>query len=470
MSNRETSETAARTISLSGFLSILIGIACLIVDAKLSILLEEYLRGSHYVLFAVGIVLVLYGGHLMWQSFFPEPNGRRRAPASQHRISLPREGLVYLLIMVVLFTGSMLGRSNLLLLVFAMMVGPFVLNGWLTFSMLKKNRVIRRLPRRALAGDTTSVEIELVNQKRYQASWLMAVQDHIENESERLDSTVMFTRVPPRDSRTSYYRMRLMQRGRYYFGPLDLSTRFPLGMVERGLIIRNEDELLVHPRIGRLTPQWKRDHLAASEIITRQQMRRGIFEDEVSRIREYRHGDNPRAIHWRSSARKNELMVREYQQSRNYDLAVYLDLWEPSRPSEADRERVELAVSFCATVCVEFMKQSRSANLRLMAAGTKLSEWEGEASTAVVEPVLDILALIQSSTTPQVEPMLQDGHGQVHGRTRCLWITSRPPNRQLHHDAKRELEDFGLLDERMGYFDVIESDPKTLANFFIWET
>ncbi|MDA0834351.1 MAG: DUF58 domain-containing protein [Planctomycetota bacterium] len=470
MSNRETLDTPARMISLGGFLSVLIGIGCLIADARLSVLLEEYLRGSHFALFVAGMLLILHGGQLMWRAFFFAARPNRSAPATQHRISLPREGMIYLMIMVVLFTGAMLGRSNLLLLVFAMMVGPFVLNGWLTFSMLTNNRVFRRLPRRALAGEVTSVEIDLTNQKRYLASWLMAVQDHIENGNECLDATVMFTRVPPKDSRTSYYRMRLMQRGRYVFGPLDLSTRFPLGMVERGLIIRHDDELLVHPRIGRLTPQWKREHLAASEIITRQQMRRGIFEDEISRIREFRNGDNPRAIHWRSSARKNELMVREYQQSRNYDLAVYLDLWQPGSPSDADRERVELAVSFCATVCVEFMKQSRSASLRLMAAGEKPADWSGEASSALVEPVLDILALIQPSNTPAIEPMLQDGHGQLHDRTRCLWITTRPPSKPLPKAARRELHDFGLSDERLGYFDVIEADPESLVHFFIWDT
>lgn len=470
MANYETSEPPARAVSLWGVLAILTGIVLIIVDVKVRILLDEWFRGVHYLLFSIGALCILFGASQMWQSFFPTLRSRRRPTAAQHRISLPREGLVYLLIMIVLFTGSMLGHSNLLLLVFAMMVGPFVLNGWLTFSMLKRNQVIRKLPRRAIAGDTTSVEIELINNKRLQASWLMAVQDHIENANEQLDATVMFTRVPPRGSRTSYYRMRLMQRGRYQFGPLDLSTRFPLGMVERGLMVGNHDELLVHPRIGRLTPHWKRDHLAASEIITRQQMRRGIFEDEVSRIREYRTGDNPRAIHWRSSARKNELMVREYQQSRNYDLAVYLDLWEPARPTEADRERVELAVSFCATLVLEFMKQSRSANFRLMAAGAAIAEWAGEASIAVVEPVLDILALIRPGNSPAIEAMMQDGHGQVHGRTRCLWITTRRPSNQLHGDTKRELHDFGLFDDRMSYFDVIEADPETLADFYIWDT
>ncbi|MFN0197469.1 MAG: DUF58 domain-containing protein [Planctomycetaceae bacterium] len=469
MNRHEKNSPPIRSISLTGFLGILLGMACTLADAKLASTLDQYFQGSHYLLFGVGVLLMFLGARQMLQGIFPSARKHNQSLLSTQRVSLPREGLVYLLIMVVLFVGSMLGRSNLLLLVFAMMAGPFILNGWMTFSMLKNSLARRKLPRRVLAGEFTSIEIELLNHKRFQASWLMAVQDQIRNSREQLNPMVMFTRVPPRESRVSYYRVRLMQRGRYQFGPLELSTRFPLGMVERGLTIRSEDELLVHPRIGRLTPRWKRDHLAASEIITRQQMRRGIYDDDVNSIREYRGGDNPRAIHWRTSARKNELMVREYQQSRNYDLAVYLDLWTPPDPEQADFERVELAVSFCSTVCVEFLRQSRDAHLHLMAAGTELSAWSGDASGMAIEPVLDILALIEADPRPDMERMLEDGMGQNHTRTRCLWITTRAPHKKVSRVEKINLHDFGILDERLSHFDVIEADPVWLSSFFSWE-
>ena len=62
---------------------------------------------------------------------------------------------------------------NMLMLVFAMLVGPFVLNGWITFSMLKRMNVVRRAPRRTMAGDPVSVEIELSNEKNLLSAWLM---------------------------------------------------------------------------------------------------------------------------------------------------------------------------------------------------------------------------------------------------------------------------------------------------------
>ena len=86
------------------------------------------------------------------------------------------------------------------------------------------------------------------------------------------------------------------------------------------------DEVIVHPKIGRLLPAWKRRERELAESISRANARLGLFDDEFHGIREYRSGDNPRAIHWRSSARHGHFMVKEHEQHREADLIVLLDL------------------------------------------------------------------------------------------------------------------------------------------------
>ncbi len=61
--------------------------------------------------------------------------------------------------MIVIFSGSLLGRSNMLMLVFSMMAGPFVVNGWITYSMLKRTAVERVVPERVMAGEPITVEL-----------------------------------------------------------------------------------------------------------------------------------------------------------------------------------------------------------------------------------------------------------------------------------------------------------------------
>ena len=234
--------------------------------------------------------------------------------------------------MIVLFVGSQVGQSNMLMLVFSLMAGPFVLNGTVIVIMLQKLSVRRMMPESAFAGELIAVELVLKNEKSFFSSSLMAVTDTIANDRERLQSGVLIARVPPQDERSARYQITLMQRGRYRFGPVYVGSRFPLGIVERGLVFDLPGEILIAPRLGRLTPRWQREHGLADELVHRPDTRAGIFEDEFHRIREYRPGDNPRMIHWRSSARQNELMVREFHQSRNQNLIVLLDLWLSDDP------------------------------------------------------------------------------------------------------------------------------------------
>src|SRR5690606_33052987 len=114
--------------------------------------------------------------------------------------------------------------------------------------------------------------------------------------------------------------------------------------------------------------RWHRDAASADELVQRQRPRRGAFPDEFEKLRSFRYGDNPRMIHWRTSARQNSLMVREYHEIRDRDLLVLLDLdADPTR--EEELLRVELAVSFAATVCIDQLQRSRQSGMALAAAG-----------------------------------------------------------------------------------------------------
>src|SRR5690606_38054331 len=126
-----------------------------------------------------------------------------------------------------------------------------------------------------------------------------------------------------------------------------------------------------YPRLGRLAPRWNRERSRAAELARRHEPRRGSFDDEFHHLREHRWGDNPRSIHWRSSARQGQLMVREFQENREPDLVLLLDLWAPPHPADEQQDRVELAVSFAATVCVEQLRRGYDAAVEVRIAGAE---------------------------------------------------------------------------------------------------
>eukprot|EP00913_Durusdinium_trenchii_P013356 g12537.t1 len=379
-----------------------LGIVLILIGAQLVFAVMTRSDSRLYVVSAWigGGLFALAGLYEIVRSFLPAvESGRPR-----NRQALSAQGGVFLAMMIVMFIGSLIGRSNMLMLVFSLMAGPFVAGGWMTYTMLKRMKVRRTIPRRMMAGDRIWVELTIENQKRSVSSWLMDVADEIRGNGEALNTGVLFARVPPRGSRSGRYELRLMQRGRYRFGPLTISTRFPLGFVERGVEFTQSDEILVYPRMGELLPAWKQERSTDTELVQSQRPQQNIYDDEFHRLREFRWGDNPRAIHWRTSARRNELMMREYQQTRQQDLTLLLDLWIPEKATDDDWERVELAISFAATVGVDHMRDSRDSIVSLRSAGRTHAEWKGQASSSSFDSFLETLAVVQPSVTPDTEP------------------------------------------------------------------
>jgi len=377
------------------------------------------------VLYRAGIVLLGLVGLVQFAAARSPMRGTIATPGfGRNRMVVPVEGLVYLTIMFALFTGAMLTRSNMLLLVFALMAGPFVINGWLTFGMLQAARVDRRSPRRVMSAELFSMEVELSNSRRLFSIWIMSVRDTITHRGEELTGTVLFARVAPRTSQIGHYQLRLRRRGRYQLGPVLIFSRFPLGLVERSRLFRVPGEILVYPRIGRLGPHWRRRWLGGVELVARPQSSAGIFHDEFHRLREFRTGDNPRDIHWRTSARRGELILREYHQNRDFHLAVVLDLWQSMDPNE--EELIEKSLSFLATLIVEYGRSCREAILTVAAAGDTTFHWQGQGTAASLESLLDGLAVLEAGAATESRRSVEQLLLQSPASTRIVVLSTRP--------------------------------------------
>lgn len=408
-----------------------------------------------------GAVLLMWGLRAvvseLWTPLARLGIGQRRS----YRVKMPQQAIAYLVILFTIFLGSMLGKNNLLMLVFGFMAGPFVLNGSVTFSMLRGADANRVLPDQALVGEPFSVDLLLSNRKHWFSSWMMFVQDRIASVDESLQATVLFTRVPARSARTGSYQLQLARRGRYVFGPLQVISRFPLGLVERALVINQTQELVVFPRLGQLTDAWRRANSTNSQLIHKPNSIRGAFDDEFHRLREYRPGDNPRAIHWRTSARRNELMVREFHQNRDQDMLLILDLWLSPQPTSAERERVELAISFAATICVEHCRQAGECHFWLGLSGKESSRWTGSANALAVNELLGRLALAEAGPSSGLPELVRSLTGQSGPSMRKVLISTRPASEIVLRDAR------GTAEDAAQSMQIIEATPAGISQYFV---
>ena len=119
-------------------------------------------------------------------------------------------------------------------------------------------------------------------------------------------------------------------------------------------VTRDSSDFVVLPAAGEADSNGLRHWLlrqAAGDGRARKVLRRVTTDHaDVRGLRPYRPGDPIRGIHWRSSARRGELMVREYDAAPSPELILVVEPWLPVEPSGADRANLEAALSLAVTV------------------------------------------------------------------------------------------------------------------------
>jgi uncharacterized protein (DUF58 family) len=349
--------------------------------------------------------------------------------ALRSRTIVCREGVYYLLLLAFVFAGATLGDVNLLMLLAGMLVGPVWLSWRLVTKTLRGIQVRRHMPHGVCAGDLLVVKLELSNSRKRLGSWAVVVEEqvHREGDGRRGDvfrPTAFFSYVPARQTRERAYRGRLPHRGRYRFAVPTVSTRFPFGLFHRTIRAGTPDVLVVYPRLGRLTQRWLTRHREWFEGTHRREHRHGRVSGDFYGVRPWRSGDSRRFIHWRSSARHAALVVRQFEQHRNRDLAVLVDLWQPERPQPEDRENVELAVSFAATVVADACRRGGS-SLFVSTSAEGSRDIRGPASALLVQNVMEQLAVAEASGNDRLPDLLQRAMAAVEPGTEVVLVTTR---------------------------------------------
>ncbi|QDU81297.1 hypothetical protein Pla110_30380 [Polystyrenella longa] len=445
-----------------GFLLVLTG--SLLIWANLQLKLLAAGNGLLTLVFSTFVMILLLGGaYLFLQAWQAQKATLKKVRLNRQRVRLTPQGMTLTVMMLVFLIASMLSHSNMMVLMFSFIAGAIVVNGTLGMTMVRNASVKRRVPAGVMAGEKIAVNIEYTNKSRFRSAWVMVVRDTINHQTESLQAEVLIARIMPQKTASAYYDFRPMRRGIYRFGPLEVLTSSPLGMVERGHIFDLEDKLAVYPRTGKLTSIWKKERSHAAELVQQKQTRKGVFDDEYHSMREYRPGDNPRAIHWRTSARRNEVIVREFHQSRDDDVLLMVDLWLPKNPTEHHLELTETAVSFAATVSLEQMQKSRDFQFTLLINGSTMSSWSGRSSPMATEEALNALALAEGGRECELSDWMEEACQYRSPSTSLILATSRPESelQTLHLLLEAALE------EPLLNVTIVSVDSKKFSNFFL---
>jgi uncharacterized protein (DUF58 family) len=171
-----------------------------------------------------------------------------------------------------------------------------------------------------------------------------------------VDRRCFYLKVPAGREQETAYRRTLPRRGIHHLSGLRVSTRFPFGLLRRSMDLDAPAELLVYPALLPVSEVVLTSGLA--ELNDRQstaRTRRGEFES----LREFRPGDDPRDIHWRTSARRGRRFVRQFEGNTGWTVVLALDDAPPKEPPPGGdlSAPFEAAVSLAASAALLLLRQ-----------------------------------------------------------------------------------------------------------------
>lgn len=197
------------------------------------------------------------------------------------------------------------------------------------------------------------------------------------------------------------YQVRSDLRGQYPIGPMSVRVSDPFGLVELGRSFTSVTKLVVTPRTVPLPNIPMGGDLTGSGDNRPRAFASGSAEDVA--VREYRRGDDLRRVHWRSSARVGELMVRREEQPWQSRATLFLDNRVRAHRGQGPASSFEAAVSTAASIAVHLAHRGYSVRLVSAAGEDASSVWHTREADTNVAPLLESLAVITATQTPQLD-------------------------------------------------------------------
>ena len=207
------------------------------------------------------------------------------------------------------------------------------------------------------------------------------------------------------------YQVRSDVRGRFEIGPMTVRVSDPFGMVEVGRAFHSITPLVVTPRVVPL-PVVPLEGAWNGSGDNRPRAFAGGSAEDVT-VREYRQGDDLRRVHWRSSARMGELMVRREEQPWQQRATVFLDQRIRAHAGQGLASSLEAAVQAAASVVVHLTDRGYAVRLVTASGEEEVPPWHargGRGSDSL--PLLEALAVVQPSDHLRIDTSWMAEHGR----------------------------------------------------------
>ncbi len=339
------------------------------------------------------------------------------------RIQITREGWQFIFMLAFIVFAAILQNINLLILMAGALAAMLFLQWRLTVRTLAGVRVRRQLPAEVEARTPFPVALELYNASHWLGCWLLNVRDEVASGPATRDRRAPGSRwqtllehLLPQQEQVVKYQCEVPARGRYHLRGLQLSTRFPLSLMLGRCGIELQDAFVARPKSGQLLPGWRRVLQLPVSGQSQYRSRHAGTDGDFYSLRDYRLGDPLRLVHWRTSAKRDHLVVRQLERLEFRALHLIIDF-------HRDAEWSELVAEVAATILAHIVMEEKSQAM-LTLVGPEPKAWPVQ-SRPQLAVALNELAVAEVQREDWLSPTLRFVQRSQATSNPALVITTR---------------------------------------------
>jgi uncharacterized protein (DUF58 family) len=288
-------------------------------------------------------------------------------------VTLTKVGLVFLLFILLLQLAAFNTGENLFYLLTSGVISFLLVGWWGTRMGIRSLRLTRTAPDAVHRDESFASILQLKNEHSFWPSVGISLNSDDWGRALWLDS------IPSGQYADFRAYESMPKRGLHPLPPVQVQTTFPFGLVQRGLVVDDEQTILVYPRTHILSRKVV-DELDDSGQTPKVSFRDG---DDFFSLREYVVGDDIRHVSWKISARMGRLIIRELEPSISRMVVLVFDTRGVPESME-DSDDFELAMDFTASLAVNLLGLHYIVGLELPDCSIELGRGRGQ-STKILE-------------------------------------------------------------------------------------
>ena len=205
---------------------------------------------------------------------------------------------------------------------FFILIAVFIIDVLLLFTSAKNIVGQRIMPEKLSNGDQNSITVSVNN--FYNFAIRIKIIDEIPFQFQMRNFQIQ-RQIRAYENDNFQYFLRPVERGEYFFGNLNIFVSSPLKLISRRFIFSKNAMVPNYPSYLQLR---KFELLAFSNALSHygiKKVRRLGHTMEFEQIKEYVAGDDVRTLNWKATAKKNSLMINQFQDEKSQNVYLAID-------------------------------------------------------------------------------------------------------------------------------------------------